>query len=181
MTPFEENSTDIDARDVAELLDKSRLNENMALYCRGMDRKDLHSMQSTFWPEATDDHGAYVGSAHEFCRWACENQKNGGHRSHHYITNVLIDLNGDTARRESAVLYLMVLPDDDRIDLMGGRYRDFCEKREGVWKVLRRTVIFDYAHQMTPIADFVDVFGGIPSTAHFGALYPADAIYEADW
>jgi hypothetical protein len=166
---------------IAELIDKQSLHENMALYCRGMDRKDLAAMKSTFWTEATDDHGAFVGSAHHFCEWSCENQQKGRHRSHHYITNMLIDLDGDTALRETAVVYVMVRPADDRIEVMGGRYRDVCEKRMGEWKVLRRVVIFDFAQQFSPIADFGDVFGGIPPTSRFGKLFPDDPIYDAEW
>ncbi|WP_020108093.1 nuclear transport factor 2 family protein [Nocardia sp. 348MFTsu5.1] len=166
---------------MADLIDKQSLYENMALYCRGMDRKDLMTMKSTFWPEATDNHGSFVGSAHEFCEWACENQKKGHHRSHHYISNVLIELDGATARRETAVVYAMVRPDEDRIEVMGGRYRDLCEKRQGEWKVLRRVVIFDFAQQHSPIADFGAVFGGIPPTSRFGELFPTDPFYDAEW
>lgn len=185
MTRSEDKTTtsgaEISPAQIAGLIDKQSLYENMALYCRGMDRKDLEVMKSTFWPEATDDHGAFVGSAFEFCEWSCENQKTGRHRSHHYITNVLIDLDGDTARRETAVIYVMVRPDEDRIELMGGRYRDVCERRSGEWKVLRRVVIFDYAQQFSPIADFGAVFGGIPPTSRFGLLFPDDPIYDAEW
>src|SRR5687767_2288328 len=80
---------------VAELLDKQALYENVALYCRGQDRKELELMKSTFWPEATDHHGPFVGSAHEFCEWSYENRKKTQHKSQHYITNVLVDVDGD--------------------------------------------------------------------------------------
>ncbi|MGR6520274.1 nuclear transport factor 2 family protein (plasmid) [Rhodococcus erythropolis] len=167
--------------EIVELLNKQKLYENMALYCRGMDRKDVETMKSTFWPEATDNHGAFNGSAHEFCEWAYQGQKTSEHRSHHYITNTLIEIDGNTARRETAVVYVMTHPAANRIEMMGGRYRDFCEQRNGQWKVLRRTVIFDYAQTFPAIADFADVFGGIPATSRFGGLYPDDPIYETQW
>lgn len=107
--------------------------------------------------------------------------KTSKHRSHHYITNTLIDLNDNTARRETSVVYVMVHPVANRIEMMGGRYRDFCEQRNGEWKVLRRTVVFDFAQTFNEIANFRDVFGGIPATSRFGSLYPDDPIYEAQW
>ncbi|QSE85865.1 nuclear transport factor 2 family protein [Rhodococcus koreensis] len=171
----------VSSEEIIDLLDKQKLYENMALYCRAMDRKDVETMKSTFWPEATDNHGAFDGSAHEFCEWAYRGQKSSEHRSHHYITNTLINVNGSTARRETAVVYVMVLPAANRIEMMGGRYRDFCEQRDSEWKVLRRTVVFDYAQVFDEIADFGDVFGGIPATSRFGSLYPDDPIYEAQW
>lgn len=171
-----------DARDAAltQLLDKQELYENMALYCRGQDRKDLALVKSTFWPEATDDHGMFNGPAHEFCEWAFENQKVTKHRSHHYITNVLIDIEDDRARRESAVVYVMVRPDGGSTEIMGGRYRDLCERREGEWKVLRRVVIFDHVAQLAETASLAGVFGGI-SSPRVGAVYPHDPIHEAEW
>ncbi|PZH18828.1 hypothetical protein C1I97_03145 [Streptomyces sp. NTH33] len=172
---------DADAVAVTELIAKQKLYENLALYCRGQDRKDLELMKSTFWPEATDNHGMFVGSAHEFCEWAYENQKTTKHRSHHYITNVLIELNGNVAKRESAVIYVMVRPDGGPTDIMGGRYRDLCERRGGEWKVLRRVVIFDHVAQFTTTEELGAVFGGIPETARLGDVYPNDSIYEREW
>jgi len=171
----------LDAAAVAELIAKQRLYENLVSYCRGQDRKDLELMKSTFWPEATDNHGMFVGSAHEFCQWAYEHQKTTGHRSHHYVTNVLSELDGDLARRESAVTYVMVRPDGGPTDIMGGRYRDLCQRRAGEWKVLRRVVIFDHVAQFTSPAQLGTVFGGIPGTARIGDVYPNDPTYEEEW
>lgn len=164
----------------AELLEKQALVENMTLYCRGQDRKDLELMKSTFWPEATDNHGMWNGSAWKFCEWAYENVKTTRHRSHHYVTNIHIELDGDQAKRESAFVYVMVKP-DGVFDIQGGRYRDLCERRDGVWKVLRRVVIFDHVAQFPGGAALGDVFGGIPETARVGALYPEDPIYDEEW
>jgi len=38
-----------------------------ARYSRGVDRLDVELMQSAYWPDATDDHGVYVGPAMPFC------------------------------------------------------------------------------------------------------------------
>src|SRR5437879_6272148 len=127
-------------------------------------------MKSTFWPEATDNHGMFVGSAHEFCQWAYENQQTTKHRSHHYITNVLIEIDGDAAKRESAVIYVMVRPDGPT-DVLGGRYRDLCERRDGEWKVLRRVLIFDHVAQV-PSTEIAAVYAGMPDTARMGDAHP---------
>ncbi|MHA4847955.1 nuclear transport factor 2 family protein [Rhodococcus sp. MSC1_016] len=166
---------------IADLIAKQKLYENLAMYCRGQDRKELDAMKATFWPEATDNHGMFVGSADEFCEWSYENQKSTRHKSHHYITNVIIELDGDFAKRESSVVYVMVKPDGEPTDVMGGRYRDLCERRSGEWRVLRRTVIFDHTAQFPSANAFAAVFGGIPETARVGDLFPNDAIYETEW
>lgn len=165
---------------VQELVAKQQLYDNIALYCRGQDRKDLELVKSTFWPDATDNHGAFVGSAHEFCEWAYENQKTSRHRSHHYITNVLVELDGEHARRETAFNFVMVTS-EGTTKVSGGRYRDLCERRDGEWKVLRRLVIHDHVAEFPSSDDFDGILGGMPDSAPRGGLYPDDPIYEASW
>jgi hypothetical protein len=162
------------------LIAKQELHENMARYCRGMDRKDLELMRSTFWPESTEDHGMYVGLSHDFCAWACEVQKGTSYKASHYVTNMLIELDGDRAKRETAFMYTKVPTDGSPVDLLCGRYRDLCERRDGEWKVLSRTCVWDLAQRLNPEADYAALFG-IPPSSNFGALYPHDPIYAARW
>lgn len=169
------------SQELSELVDKQKLHENMMLYCRGMDRKDLDVLKSTFWPEATDNHGVFNGNAHEFCEMTYRNQKVSGHGSTHHCSNVLIELLGDRAKRETVFMYVMVDHAGRRSYMLSGRYRDLCEKRAGEWKVLRRVCVFDWAQVLPENADYAAIFGApLPPTACLGDVYPKDAIY-ADW
>lgn len=174
-------ASDVDVSALGEIVAKQELYENLVRYCRGQDRKDLALMKSTFWPEATDNHGAFNGSAHEFCEWAHENQKTTKHRSHHYITNVLIELDGDVAKRESAVVFVMVPPDGGTTNVLGGRYRDLCERRDGEWKVLRRVMIHDHVAAFPSAGTQGTVFSDLPPSAPWGDVYPNDPIYDDEW
>ena len=167
-------------RQLSELVAKQDLHENMARYCRGMDRKDLELMKSTYWPESTEDHGMFVGLSHEFCAWACEVQKGTSYNASHYVTNMLIELDGDRAKRETAFIYTKVPIDGSPVDLLGGRYRDLCERRHDEWKVLSRTCVWDLAQRLNPVADYTELFG-IPANSNFGALHPRDPIYATRW
>lgn len=160
-----------------ELLDKQRIHENMMLYARGQDRKDLELVKSTYWPDATEHHGLFVGSSHDFCDWSHERQRVTRHRALHHLGNTLIELLGDRANRETAFMYVQV--DEERTKVLSGRYRDLCEKRNDDWKVLRRVVICDWAQQLPPNAEYQELFNHLP-TAHYGMTYPDDAIYK-DW
>ena len=162
------------------LIAKQELCENMARYCRGMDRKDVDLMKSTYWPESTEDHGMYVGLSHEFCDWTYSVQQETSHKAIHYVTNMLIELDGDRAKRETAFLYLRVRPAGGPTDLLCGRYRDLCERREGDWKVLARTCVWDATQRLAPEADYAELFG-IPPTSNFGDVFPHDPTYAADW
>jgi hypothetical protein len=160
-----------------ELLDKQQLYENMMLYARGQDRRDLALVKSTYWPDATEHHGMFVGSAHDFCDWTHERQKITRHHALHHLGNTLSELLGSRAKRETAFLYVQV--DADRTKVLSGRYRDLCEKRDEEWKVLRRLVICDWAQQLPPNADYRELFDHLP-TARYGTTHPDDAIYQ-DW
>ncbi len=96
-----------------------------------MDRKDLDLTKSTYWPESTEDHGMYVGLSHEFCDWAYSLRQGSSHKASHYVTNILIDLNGNQAKRETAFIYRTVPTDGGPTDLLFGRYRDLCERAKG--------------------------------------------------
>ena len=163
-----------------DLVAKQALHENMVRYCRGIDRKDLTLMKATFWPESTEDHGMYVGMSHDFCEWACQVQKKSSYKANHYVTNMLIDLDGDRAKRETAFIYTKVPIDGGPVDMLCGRYRDLCERRDGEWKVLSRMCVWDLAQRLAPEADYAALFG-IPETSNFGDLYPRDPTYADRW
>lgn len=163
--------------DLQDLVDKQLLYENMMLYVRGQDRKDLDLVKSTFWPDALEHHGLFVGSSHDFCEWTHARQKVTGHGALHHCGNTLIELLGDRAKRETAFMYVQV--ESGQTVVLAGRYRDLCEKRRGEWKVLRRVVVSDWAQRLPVNADFKDLFSHLPSAA-YGATYPDDRIY-GDW
>lgn len=59
-----------------------------------------------------------------------------------------------------------------------GRYRDLCEKRDGVWKILRRTCVWDWIDVREINSDWDIV--NVPRVSHWGAFAPDDPIYR-DW
>ena len=49
-----------------QLSDREKIREAAMRYSYGVDRLDPEVMKSAYWPEATDNHGNFVGNAHEF-------------------------------------------------------------------------------------------------------------------
>ena len=47
--------------DPQQLADREAIRECVLRYSRGVDRLDVEQMKSAYWPEATDDHGRFVG------------------------------------------------------------------------------------------------------------------------
>ena len=63
-------------------------------YCRGMDRLDSEVMKSADWPDATDDHGVFVGNAMEFVD-ICIATHEHWRSTNHCIFNHTIELDPD--------------------------------------------------------------------------------------
>ncbi len=131
------------------LLDREAIRDCLYRYCRGIDRADEAALRSAYWPDATDCHGAWNGSASGFIDQALAKLRQGGRRVHQ-ITNVLIELHGDVAVVESAFFALQApAATPTQATLLCGRYLDRFERRAGAqgaseWRVAARTVVYDW-------------------------------------
>jgi hypothetical protein len=129
------------------LLDKQEITELIHTYCNASDRHDHDKLRELYHEDAIDDHGSFFkGLAMAFIDKLPEIQAP-MKILHHNITTVNIALDGDYGEGEIYVLALhQVATDDQPVDLMiGGRYFDKYEKRQGKWKFSHRAVVADWA------------------------------------
>jgi hypothetical protein len=138
---------DVDKTNAAlkELLDKQEIHEVLMRYCRGIDRCDEELLRSVYHPDATDNHGLFVGKAVDFIPWALKGLERDQSTSH-CIANELIEVRSDVAWSESYFLAVHRRQEKDgtTIDLtFAGRYVDRFERRQGVWKIADRKVVLD--------------------------------------
>jgi hypothetical protein len=141
---------DIDMNQLQRLLDKEAIREASLLYTRGIDRHDDDLMAQAYHPGAKDDHGEYIGDAAGFIRYAHKVHATNWDIHQHFITNQTIDLDGDTAHVETYFLAALRRK-DGRIDLVGGRYADRFEKRDGRWAIAERACMIEFAGEL-PVA-----------------------------
>lgn len=160
------------------LADREAIRNCLYRYCRGIDRMDADALRSAYWPDGTDRHGPYNGSAQGFIDWALEKLPKSG-RMVHSISNILIELQGDVAAVES---YFQAWQADQ--DAQGqpletflcGRYVDRFERRGNEWRVAARTVVYDWLRQTPlPAGSEAERFGPrLPQ----GGRKPADPLYD---
>jgi hypothetical protein len=162
---------------MAELHDKQCLHDNLMMYCRGADRHDVDLMKSTYWPDSHDDHGGFIGNGQAWAD-AAYAWHDKIYSCNHHVTNVLSEIEGNRANRESMFICVVQFKEPEVTMFQAGRYRDLCEKRDGEWKILRRTCLWDWCdvRKIAPDWDIVN----IPHMSHWGAFYPDDPIYK-DW
>lgn len=159
------------------LLDKQDITELIHGYCNAADRHDHEKMRQLYHEDAVDDHGAFFkGLAVEFI------EKLPGIQApmmilHHNITTVNISLDGDYGEGEVYILaFHQVQTDDQPLDLIiGGRYFDRYEKRDGVWKFSHRAVVADWATLNNPST--VCLEHPMIKGSHIGRPGPEDPSY----
>jgi len=161
------------------LLDREAIKECIFSYCRGIDRVDEAALRSAYWPDATDRHGPYQGSATGFIEWALAKLREGG-RMVHFVGNMSIQLNGDVAGAETYFQAFQQGRDSagENTELfLIGRYADRFEKRDGEWRIAERVVIYDWIREeRKPRQSDDEWFGDFRQPR--GGRKPDDPVYD---
>ena len=160
-----------------ELLDKQAIHELVSAYFNASDRHDHEKMRSLYHEDAIDEHGSFFkGLAMEFVDKLPEIQAP-MEILHHNMTTANIKLDGDYAEGEIYVLaFHKVKGEQGSFDLLiGGRYFDKYEKREGVWKFSHKSVVADWATVTDPSA--VDLSHPVLEGSYFGKPGEDDPSY----
>ncbi|MEM1112123.1 MAG: nuclear transport factor 2 family protein [Pseudomonadota bacterium] len=141
----------MDAR-LQALLDKRDIEELAIAFARAADRHDHEAMRQLYHPDALDDHGAFFkGLAMDFIDQLPSIQAPMLILQHH-VTTHNIKLDGHYAEGEVYTLaFHQVATEEEPLDLLiGGRYFDKYEKREGAWKFAHRAVVADWTKVNEP-------------------------------
>ena len=137
--------TELDTKKILNLVSKDEITAVIYRLARGLDRRDKELLASCFHPDATDDHGLFVGTAPDFCDWVIE-QLGNYERTQHLIANINIVVDGDKASTEAYFFAHHVVPGDTKLDVIAaGRYLDHFERRGGEWKIKHRKAVYDWS------------------------------------
>ena len=123
-----------------ELEARTAIEDCLKRFARAVDRQDWKLARELYHDDAFDDHGFFKGPPDAFLAHIAKLHEAQDH-SMHFNTNVLIEF----ASRERAFVetYVLVLQRfADRRVTAAARYLDRFEKRNGQWRVARRTLVF---------------------------------------
>jgi len=138
----------IDPADLDRLLAIQAITDRIHQYSRAVDRLDADLLSDVYWPDGTDDHGLFTGTAADYVSWVME-YVGAWISTHHDNSNVMVDLvdDRDTAFVESHWTGWYRLPHaDGYVDLVScGRYLDRFERRDEVWRIAHRTCVSDWS------------------------------------
>ena len=136
------------------LIDREEIRDCMARYARGVDRADWDGVRATYHVDAYDDHGDYKGYIDDFIEFA-STRTGSLPQVMHFLGQSLIEFAGDdvaivetyfmtahTLDAEGRRAYGTVENGTVQLSAMG-RYADRFERRNSVWRVAHRIVVFE--------------------------------------
>jgi ketosteroid isomerase-like protein len=163
------------------LLDKQEIYEALMRYCRAVDRCDEQLLRSVYHPDAIDDHGVFKGKASDFVDFAMAALEPIKLTSHS-VSNVLIEVEGDTAYSEAYVTAFHRIEKEgkDYDVILGGRYIDRFERRNGVWKIAQRRLVFEWTRNDVSTEELGtgSIVGGLKGDFLIGLRGPEDIVYQ---
>jgi hypothetical protein len=161
-----------------ELLDKQAVREVVLRYCRGIDRLDRELVRGCYWPDAIDEHGSFTGTRDEYVAWVFDRVLPRYSMTMHFVGNVLVDVDvdGDRARSEAYGLsWHRVESSKPEHNLHSGfRYVDDFERRDGEWRIARRTCTLEWTRVNDPA-----LWWDAPPTHRRGVRDRSDPVYWA--
>jgi len=157
-----------------EATDRMQIEKMLYRYARAIDRVDAELLKTVFWPDAVYDGGPYDGTfVTGLDEWLSHGLRNACAATQHYMINMNIDIEGDRAWSETYLLAYhrtyegkdgvarflgaeraaaQTQPDKPQDFMVGNRYLDSWEKRDGAWKIKTRRFVVDWC-QVSGISD----------------------------
>jgi ketosteroid isomerase-like protein len=138
---------DVMSAQLRELRDDYEIRSVLHAYARAVDRCDREGLRAVYHDDAIDDHGVYHGLGSDFADHLMDGTLTAYRATSHYLTNMEITVDGDSAVAETYFLAVHDLAAEDGMRLLGGRYVDRLARREGRWRISHRTVVRDWGFQ----------------------------------
>ena len=159
------------------LLDRAAISELMTRYCRSIDRCDRPLLESTYWPDAWDDHNIFRGTALEYFDFIIP-WREGHEQTQHMLGNMSIRLDGIDADVETYfICYHRHREPGGAVDMfVGGRYIDRMRKRDGEWRIADRKGVVDWWRHAGKAEDYSGGYSGM--VPRMGGMAPNDAVYD---
>ena len=173
----------VSQEEIARFKDRQAIYDCLMRYCRGVDRLDVELLKSAYHEDATDDHGIFNGNAWEFAEFIGPFDASIGVRQQtHRVDHALIEFTGpDSAVVESYNLTFIDAEAEGGMAaaMVGGRYLDRFERRDGDWKIAHRLYVMDWNRNEQSTVDwhgsfFKDLARGRPDDqdASYACLPP---------
>jgi len=163
-------------QELVSLLDREKIRECLQRLARGEDRRDPGLIRAAHWPDSSSDYGVFCGSFDEYFAWVIPGSP-AIPVTQHVLGQSVIELKGDTALVETHVnsYHRVNMGSAEHDTIVGGRYLDRFERRDGEWRIAHRTMLYDWFQDFGASADWSKGVMGMPfSGDHFSGKANGD-------
>lgn len=156
----------IDDGALKRLLAREKIRDCIERLARGEDRRDASLITTAFWPDATADYGIFAGTFDEYLAWVVPGSP-AIPVTQHVLGQSLIEFDATAARVETHVTayHRINMGEQERDIMMGGRYLDSVEQRDGEWRIVQRTMLYDWVQDIGVSVDWSQGMMGMPFRA----------------
>lgn len=161
---------------LAELLARDAIRNCLVRLARGEDRRDAALISSCYWPDSITDYGVFRGDFAAYLAWVVPGSE-AITNTQHVLGQSFIALDGARARAETQVIsyHRINMGAQERDSVIGGRYLDEFEQREGEWRIAARTMLYDWSQDWGVAVDWSQGLMGMPFSApHFSGRAHGD-------
>lgn len=146
--------TEDDGKALRELADKQAIDQVITTHSRGLDNADPALLKSCYHPDGVVEYGMFEGAAADFADVVA--QPDGLPATQHRPSSVWSVIEGNTAKAETSVI---VYREDQHggkavQQFVCGRYLDTLEKRDGLWKIVKRIYVLDWNSNMADTSNW---------------------------
>ncbi|TXC70282.1 nuclear transport factor 2 family protein [Sphingomonas ginsenosidivorax] len=148
---------------LTEMVAHHHIRHCLAAVARGEDRRDADILRGCFWADASVDFGIFAGSFDAYLDWVVPGADSIP-CTLHTLGQSLIQLRGQAATAETHVTayHRIDFGEAEHDVLLVGRYLDTLEARDGVWRIARRTMLYDWTRDLGVAVDWSQGLMGMP-------------------
>jgi hypothetical protein len=144
---------DVDA--LSDLLAREKIRDCIGRIARGEDRRDAALLSASFWPDAACDFGVFSGTFGDYLAWVVPGSP-AIPVTQHVLGQSVIARRGNSALVETHVTayHRINMGTEERDIMIGGRYLDRFEERGDEWRIVGRTMLYDWFQDVGVSADW---------------------------
>lgn len=161
---------------LTELLDEYQLRKLVHAYCRAVDRGDSLQLRGLYHHDAADHHGGFADGGVDDFSAKLDAARPYLRAMQHNVTTTNFVISGCRAEGEiyNIAMHTFTAGDRDIDVVVGGRYLDKYEKRDGAWGFIERMIVTDWARVSDPsVLDFAHPIVNATPRGAIGANDPS--------
>lgn len=165
---------------VDDAIARQALHDLVVTYARATDRADEALLASVFHADAEVVTGIVDGRAPDYAREVVALLRGNLRSTFHSVANEYFEIAGEAAAGESYVLaHMMTAGESPEETLIGGRYLDRFERREGRWKIAHRSFVQDWSMSQPATMEETGMYEQLPVRGGYAPDDPSIAFWAA--